>query len=216
MMSGGGGSGGGGGGNPFAQLMQGFFGDSGKEYSDFGREYEKYMNRGMEYQKPFYNAGQRGLKGYEDWSNSMKDPTGFINNIMGQYQQSPYAKFQMQQGQNAANNAASASGLMGSTPYMQASQDYARNITSQDQNQWLNNVLGVNTQYGGSQGNLMNSGQNAANSLSNMQQQLAGNMGAAAFGERQGRQKDFGNMMNGLFGGNVDPSQIMQLMAMLG
>jgi hypothetical protein len=116
---------------------------------------------------------------------------------MSQYQTSPYAKFQMQQGQNAANNAASASGLIGSTPFMQASQDYARNIASQDQNNWLQNVLGINTQYGQGQQNLMNGGQNAANQLSSIQQMLGENMGASAYGERMGRNQDTGNLLSG-------------------
>lgn len=179
------------------QFLQGLFGNSGAPYEDYGHEYQKYANQGKEYQNPFFQAGQRGMGNYEGWLEGQKDPSGFINNLMGGYQQSPWAKFQMSQGQNAANNAASASGLMGSTPFMQASQDYARNISSQDQNQWLQNVLGVNTQYGQGQQNLMNTGQTAANSLSQIQELLGQNMGAAAYGKTMGENKDRGNMISG-------------------
>ena len=179
------------------QFFSGLFGNSGQPYEDYGREYEKYAKRGMEYQNPFYNAGKGAIGDYQSWLGGQKDPSQFINNLMGQYQQSPWAKFQMQQGQNTANNAASASGMLGSTPFMQASQDYSRNISSQDQNQWLQNVLGVNTQYGQGQQNLMTGGQNSANILTQLQQLLGQNMGEAAYGSRYGREQDKGNMIGG-------------------
>jgi hypothetical protein len=179
------------------QFLSGLTGHSGRPYDKFADAFKQNFGQAKEYQNPFYNAGKQGLNDYQDWTNTMKDPSGFVNSLMNNYQQSPYAKFQMQQGQNAANNAASASGLMGSTPYMQASQDYARDITSQDQNQWLQNVLGVNKQYGEGKGNLMTGGQNAANSLSALQQMLAQNMGEAAYGKAAGENQDRGNMWSG-------------------
>lgn len=179
------------------QLLSGLFGNSGAPYEDYGKEYEKYANRGKEYQNPFWEAGKKGIGDYAEWGDKMKDPSGFVNNLMGGYQESPWARFQKQQGERAGQNAASAGGLMGSTPMMQASQDYAGNISSQDQQNWLKNVLGVNTEYGQSKNNLMNTGQNAANSLQQLQQLLAQNMGEAEYGERAGRNQDTGNMISG-------------------
>lgn len=180
-----------------AGLFGGLFGDSGDSYQAAMDQMQKYGQMGADVQKPWLEAGQRGMGRYEDWLAGQKDPSGFINNMMGQYQISPYAKFQMQQGQNAANNAASASGMLGSTPFMQASQDYARNIASQDQNQWLQNVLGVNTQYGQGQQNLMQGGQNAANSLTNLYSNLGQSMGEQAYNKNAAGKNDMWNAIGG-------------------
>lgn len=180
-----------------SQFFSGLFGNSGAPFEDYGKEYEKYANQGASYQNPFYNAGTKAVGDYQDWASSQKDPSGFINSLMSKYQQSPWAKFQMQQGQNAANNAASASGMMGSTPYMQASQDYAQNISSQDMSSWLDHVLGVNTQYGQAENNLMTGGQNSANILSQLKQLLGQNMGEAAYGQQAGNNFDTSNMVSG-------------------
>jgi len=178
-----------------AQGIGGMFGDSGAPYGAAMDQYQQWGQKGADVQQPYLQGGQRGLGNYENWLQGQKDPSGFINNMMGQYQTSPYAKFQMQQGQNAANNAASASGMIGSTPFMQENQNYARNIASQDQNQWLQNVLGVNTQYGQGQQNLMTGGQNSANALTNMYGTMGQQIGEAAYGQKAGQQQDWSNII---------------------
>ncbi len=181
-----------------SSIIGGIFGNSDKPYKDFAKEYEKYSNQAKDYVNPFYNAGVNAIPDYQNWANSMKDPTSFINNLMNNYQESPYARFQLQQGRRAAENAASASGLLGSTPYLQAGEDYAQNITSEDMNKWLQNVLGINTQYGTAEQNLVTGGQNAANALLQLQQALAENMGAAKYGAAAGKNKDTGGIIGGL------------------
>jgi len=97
----------------------------------------------------------------------------------------------------AAQNMGSATGLTGSTPLMQQAQQNAQNISSQDMNQWLQNVLGINTQYGAGQQNLMTGGQNAANALTNMWGNMGNQMGQAAYGKKAGEDQDFWNMIGG-------------------
>ena len=123
----------------------------------------------------------------------MKDPSQFINNLMGKYYQSPWAKNMIQQSNNAGTNAASASGLTGSTPFAQQLQQNAGNISSQDQNNWLQNVLGINTQYGAGQQSLANMGQSSANTLGDIYNRI----GEGAYGARAGENQDRNNMMSG-------------------
>ena len=117
---------------------------------------------------------------------------------MGQYAESPYAQYLQKQSLRAGQNAASASGLSGSTPLMQQLQQNAGNIASKDQNDWLQNVLGINTQYGQGQNNLMTGGQNAANALTNMNAQMGQQMGQAAYGQQAGKQQDRFNILGGI------------------
>lgn len=173
-------------------LFGGLFGNSGKSYD----KYNEYMQQAQQAQQPYANAGQGAIGDYQRWLQSQQDPSKFINDQMGNYQESPWAKNLQQQSMNAGQNAASASGLMGSTPMMQQMQQNAGTISSQDQNQWLQNVLGINTQYGQGQQNLMNGGQNAANQLGNIFNQ----MGQGAYGQQAGKQQDFFNTLGGGIG----------------
>lgn len=180
------------------QLLGGLFGNSGAPYGDAMKQFEKYFGRAGQYQNPFYNAGTGAIPQYQEWLQGMKNPSGFINNLMGGYQESPFAKFQQQQGVRAAQNIGSASGLTGSTPLTQFAQQNAQNISSQDMDQWLQHVLGINSQYGQGLGNLMSGGQGAANNLSNLMSQLGVLMGQGAYGQRTGENQDRSNIIGGL------------------
>lgn len=174
-------------------FLGGMFNDTGKPYDAAQQQYDKYTGMAQGAWSPYANAGKGAVGDYQQWLKGQQDPSGFINNQMANYQESPYAKYMQQQSMNAGQNAASASGLMGSTPMMQQMQQNAGNIASQDQNQWLQNVLGINTQYGQGQQNLMQGGQNAANSLTNMYGQMGNLSGTNAYNKEQSKNNNFWN-----------------------
>lgn len=181
-------------------ILGGLFGNSGKPYDKAMEQYQQYANQAQGTQQPFLNAGQGAIPDYQKWLQGQQDPSKFINNLMGDYQQSPYNTYLQQQSQNAGQNAASASGLMGSTPFLQAQQQNAANIGQQGMNDWLQQVLGINTQYGQGQQNLMSGGQNAANSLTGMYNNMGQQMGQAAYGKEAGKKQDFWNTIGGGLG----------------
>jgi len=176
-------------GQGLAGLFGGLFGDSAGPY----HEYSDWLQKAQNAQNPFYNAGVGALGNYQDWLKGMKNPTDFINNMMKNYTQSPFAKYQQDQSIRAGQNAASASGLTGSTPFAQQLQQNAQNISSQDMNTWLQNVLGVNRQYGQGEQNLITGGQGAANQLAN----IFGQQGEAAYNARAAGNNDFWNALGG-------------------
>lgn len=181
-------------------IFSGMFGDSGGAYKDAAKEYEKYMQQAQGLQMPFFNGGINGMNKYQDWLTGMQDPSKFINNIMGGYNESNHAKNMQNQAMLAGQNMGSASGLTGSTPLMQQMQQNAGNISSQDQNQYLQNALGVNTQYGQGQNNMMNMGQNAATMLSQLFSQQGGNMANLKYNQSRGNQLDWSKIFSGLGG----------------
>lgn len=178
----------------------GLFGHSDRPYRNAMDEYNKWMQKGEGALNPFLQAGQGAIGDYQNWLQGMQDPSGFMNNLMNQYQESPYTHYMQQQAQRAGMNSGSASGLAGSSALAQQMQQNAGNIAQQGMDSWLNNVLGINQTYGQGQGNLMAGGQNAANSLANMFQNAGNFMGAGAYNQQAGRQNDFNNMMTGGFG----------------
>lgn len=194
-------------------FLGGLFGDSGAPYDKAMDKYKDFFNQGKNTQMPFYNAGVGAIGNYQDWLKGMQDPSGFINGLMGKYQESPFAKNLQQQSMRAGTNAASMGGLpngmggagAGSTPFAQQLQQNANNISSGDQNQWLQNVLGVNTQYGQGQGNLIGVGQNSANQMTDLMKFFGDLMGQGAYGREAGQQQDKWNMIGGGLGllGNI-------------
>jgi hypothetical protein len=192
--------GGQGGGGGIGQILSGLFGDSGAPYKDAMKQYEKWGQKGQDVQNPFMNMGKDAIPQFQEWLKGQKDPSGFINKLMGGYNESPWAKYQQEQALRASGNQGSAAGLNGSTPMSQFNQQNARDISSQDQNQWLNHVLGINTQYGQGLGNQITGGQNAANALTNMYSDMGKNMAEAAYGKRAGQQQDRNSIWGGLFG----------------
>lgn len=181
-------------------FLGGLFGNSGKPYDEAMKQYQEWANRAQGVNQPYLDAGKGAIGDYQDWLKGQKDPSGFINNLMGNYQESPYAHMLQQQAMNAGNNSASAGGLMGSSALMQQQQQNAGQIASGDMNQWLQNVLGINTQYGQGQQNLMTGGQNSAKSLTDMYNNMGKQMGDAAYGKEAGKQKDFWNTIGGGLG----------------
>ena len=185
-------------GGGIGSILSGLFNDSGAPYESAMGEYQKYLDQAKQMQNPFYQAGTSAIPQYQNYLNTMQNPSQFINNLMGQYQESPYSKYQQQQAMRAAQNMGSASGLTGSTPLMQQAQQNASNISSQDMNNWLDRVLGINTQYGQGIGNLMQGGQGSANALTNLLAQYGQLMGQGAYGKEAGEQADLSNLLSGI------------------
>ncbi len=179
-------------------ILGGIFNDSGAPYDAAMEQYKKWAKKGEEVQNPFYKAGLQGTDDFQKWLQGQADPSAFINHLMTNYQASPYSNYLQQQSIRAAQNAGSASGLTGSTPLMQQIQQNAGNIASGDMNQWLQHVLGINTQYGQGQQSLMQGGQNAANALTNLYGNLGNNMAQAAYGREAGNQQDSSNILGGI------------------
>jgi len=169
-------------------------------YKDAMKEYKKYADKAAGYQNPFYNAGTGAIGDYQNYLKGMSDPSQFINDLMGGYNESPYSKYMQDQSMRAAQNMGSASGLSGSTPLTQFAQENAANIASGDMNQWLQNVLGINNQYGGGLEKLMGMGQNSANSLSNIYGNLGQQMGGASANSTNFKNKQMSDIFSGLFG----------------
>ena len=181
-------------------LFGGILGSTNNPYKDAMKQFQKYANQSAGYQNPFFNLGKDSIGPYQDWLSGMKDPSEFLNNLMGNYKESEGSKYLQDQAMKAATNAASASGLTGSTPFQLQAQQNASGIAAEDMNSWLQNALGINSQYGqGLQGNI-NFGQNAANNLSNIFGNLGQNMGQGKFGQNQMNNNNLSDIFSGLLG----------------
>jgi len=207
MMSSGGGAGGGVGSLVSAgqgmsggiqQFLSGIFGHGGSQFADAFKAYKPYAQQAAGYQMPFYNNGVNASNNLQNQIGQMSNPTEFINKLMGGYQSSPWAKYATQAAQQGANNSASASGLVGSTPFAQQSADYAKNIASGDMGSWLQNVLGVNQHAMEGNEFMSEQGQHSGDQLSNIFSKMADFAGGTQYGQSAGENTDQNNWMQGL------------------
>lgn len=188
-------------------LAGGLFGSPDDPYKKMMKQATRYADQAASYQNPFYNSGVNSIPQYEEWLGGMKDPSEFINNLMGGYSASPYAQYQQEQSMRSANNMASANGLSGSTPMMLQAQENASNISSGDMNNWLSQVLGINTQYGSGLNNNINRGQQSANNLSNIYGSLGNLSAGGAYNAELAKQQRTADIISGLLGMGQSGSQ---------
>lgn len=157
--------------------------------------YNPYAPQGMQ------DQGGLGQQYYGMGSN----PAGHINDIMGQYQESPGFQRQMENAMKMARYGAAGAGMGGTESALMDQGQLAGALQSQDMQQWLQNVLGVQNQgmqgqerqleglYNnmGTQGTMAHQGQaqknQAENDRFNSWLNLAGNLGGAALGGAPGK-----------------------------
>lgn len=116
---------------------------------------EQYLNPYLQGGQQDYNslrdyAGNQGkmLGGYgnpmdQRWKDAGMSPNAYYDKIMGGYNESPDAKYAQEQAMRAANQGASASGMLGSGAYYKGLQENANNISQRDRQQYYGNVMGA-------------------------------------------------------------------------
>ncbi len=72
-----------------------------------------------------------------------QNPSNYINQIMSHWKLSPAAAAEIQHATTASEHAGAASGMLGSGEQLQHVQDTTQAITSQDQMNYLNHILGI-------------------------------------------------------------------------
>jgi len=162
-----------------------------------------YYNKAVGYENPYYQAGLNNLSRYQNALGQMADPSAYYNNVMSGYQESPGAKFQMQNATNAVNSRAAATGLNGSSNNLDDISKITQGITNQDQQQYFNNINNLHQQYLGGLGNLEGQGFQSANNLGNWALGMGGNL-ANLYGEmgqaQAGQDEARANADEGLLG----------------
>lgn len=170
-----------------------FFGGRSQQraYEDMARQIQQYMEEqrrltgeANSYLMPWQQAGQNEIGGYQANYRKLMDPN-FINQLMQGYKTSDWAAQQLKSGNQAIGNAASASGQLNSGQFGKDMANYAQDITSRDQSQYLDRLL---QQFGiglGHQGSMVGQGYGAANQMG---QNLIG-MGDRGMQSLQGAQK---------------------------
>lgn len=186
------------------QILGGLFNfGSYQNPSDAASPYlQQAMQQLPQYFKPYMDASTQALPQLQQqYGQLVSDPSAFINKIGEGYKQSPGLQFQIQQGTQAANNAAAAGGMAGSAQSQQNSAGIANNLANQDYYNFLKTGL---EQYGlGLQGlgGLYNTGANASMGLGQDMANLYNNQAQNAYAGASNQNQNSGGFFGSLIGG---------------
>lgn len=170
-------------------------------------EANRYLSQIPETMKPYYEpymkAGQQAIPALQNqYGMLMQDPSILYNALASHYSQSPGYNFQLQQSQNAINNAQAAGGMLGTPQHQQLAGQMAQNLASHDFENYLNHVLGLYGSGLSGMGQLGQMGYGASNELA---QSLANNLASqaqyaygGAAGQNAAESGAFGNIFGGL------------------
>lgn len=149
-----------------------------------------------QYYQPWMNAGTNAQgKSSGVYDEMTSNPNDYYNKIASGYKESPGYQFKLNQGLQASNNAARAGGMAGSLQHQQQSNQIGNDIASQDFNDYLSQVLGINKTGLQGEENAMTRGYDASKGLgeglgSNIAQQAGygyqGQAGRNAWEAQQG------------------------------
>ncbi|HMG15373.1 MAG TPA: hypothetical protein VK590_08010, partial [Saprospiraceae bacterium] len=100
---------------------------------------------------------------------------------------------------NAGSRGDTEVGGTGSTPLTQFEMQNAHDLSQKDMGDWLSKVLGVNTEYGRGEHDLISGGQNAANSIGDLLKSFGTDITKMNFGRDSERNENRNNIWSGLF-----------------
>jgi hypothetical protein len=170
------------------------------------------FNKGFGFLSPFMQREPGLYQQYLTGLNQGQDPSQLYNQFASSYKESPEALAQVKVGQNAANNASAASGMLGSGAEQTAAANLAQSTRSADFDKYMNNMFGIRSQYLSGIGGLQNQGLQAALSGAQLSGQegddmqkyyedMAGARAAQQTGQAGGLSNLFGQGLGFLFGG---------------
>jgi len=185
----------------FSGGQQGGYEDMEKRLREGMDEYRKNTGQANALMDPYYQAGKGEMNPYMDNYKRMLDPNKFTEDMMKGYETSPGAQRQLKMGADSAMNAASASGMLGSSNLLNQVNEESQGIMKADQNNYLDRQLGIYNNGLGQQQGMVNMGYGAGQQMGNnyMQQGNAmmrgyGDVGNAQLGQNMGRMQGWANL----------------------
>jgi hypothetical protein len=106
-----------------------------------------YINQARMRYEPYAKSGKMS---FDDWMGSVKkmqNPTQFYNDIMSQYQMSAPAQYRLKMGLDTVENQYAAAGRLGGGAIKRGITQLTQDTIGQDQQEYLNDILGINNNY---------------------------------------------------------------------
>lgn len=179
--------------------LAGLFGmGQGKNPADAANQYlNKIPSSTLPYYQPYMDMGGKAMQDYYGKLN--QNPTDVYNQLGSGYKESPGYKFQLQQALNSGNSANAAGGMLGTPQHEQQNMELAQGVASKDYNDYMKNVLGLNTEQTQGLGQLTGLGYNASNQYGSGLANLLGQQAQYGYLGQQGQNQQNQQNMSSIF-----------------
>lgn len=168
----------------------------GKGYQKGQQQLDKYYQQAQQQMQPYNQNAQNMYGQLSDATTNLLNPSSLMDKWLNDYEMSDQAQFAQNRAMDSGQNAASAMGLVGSSPALQALQYGQNEIGAQDEQRYIDRMIQQYLQGAGLAQNIYGQGANAAGAMSNN----AMNMGSDAANMAFGRQNAPGKMFADLLG----------------
>ncbi len=188
-----------------------FFG-GGREQAakDMQGQYQQGMAGAQGMMNPYIQRGNTAYDAYIQALNQSQNPAALYNQFVSGYKESPEALAMNQVGQTGANNAAAASGMLGSGAEQTAAANLSQSTRASDFDKYMAQMYGTRNEYLGGQSGLEQQGFSASNNLMQTMQKYFDDMAKAKAAQDTGRSGGFGNLASAglgiagsIFGGPI-------------
>lgn len=130
-------------------------------------ELNNYYGQAQGHLQPYQQQGQEAYGHLNGAMQDLLNPSSLMDRWMNDYQQSEQSKIAQARAMEQGNRAASASGVMGSTPHLQAMQAGSAEIGAQDEQRYIERMIQQYLQGAGIAQNIYGTGANAGGQMSN-------------------------------------------------
>jgi hypothetical protein len=137
----------------------------GRAYDEAAETIGQSVDEAQGYQQPYQQAGAGQIGNLQEMIQRLMNPQQFMGDMMSGYEQSPYASAATDAGTEAGMQTAEQMGLGGSSNELSGITSTAQNISQQDRNNYLNQLMGLYGQAGQMGQNLAGMGQTAAQNM---------------------------------------------------
>lgn len=181
------------------------FMNPGKGYEKAQDQYDNYYNQSQDYLQPYNQNGQDIYPELRDATSNLLNPMSLMDKFLQDYEMSDAAKFSQNRAHESGLNALSATGMMGSTPGLQALQYGQSEIGAQDQERFIERMINQYLQGASLAQGIYGQGANTAGQQSNNAMTAGNNAASMAYGKQNAPGEMFGNLLGtgaGLYAGS--------------
>lgn len=161
--------------------------------------YDKIPNMEHKAYDPYVNRGNQAYDKFNPQLEKMtSDPTGFLNEILGNYTKSKDFQLKNDEITRAAGNTAAAGGMRGSIDDISNQSHITDSLMGSDMQEWVKNVLGIQDKGMEGEKHLYDTGFDATKNLTGDLSNVAGTQGSLAFQGQANQNQSHSDLMSAL------------------
>lgn len=161
------------------------------------QQLDKYYQQMLNNLLPYSQRGDTAYNGLSHAQNELQDPETLLNKWIKGYKESEAAKNTEEMATQHGLNSASSMGLVGSTPALRAIQAGTANISAQDRQGYLNDLMQKYLAGAGIAQNIYNTGAGAAAQFGQNAMNMGQNSANLAYNQQNAQGDLFGKLLGG-------------------